>query len=243
MERLGFYRRTPPPEASPRRARVARAHVPQAPRALPTPCAPADASPWPRETLSAKILRKTICDFPQPGDDQQRRGTRERRSPAESEGSGPGPPASSTHQPRPGTPGRASPARGEPPCWWRVPRHEERGQIFGDHKHFEPEKQQPRDRGGARTPPPEGRGRRLSRAGTQVLPAKMTALAAPEAPKPQEKKIEAVPTVVILSVLGKCRMRFETVTFWGLSTAGSLWSCAVLGKWRESDCVVPGLAG
>lgn len=106
--------------------------------------------------------------------------------------------------PAPSAPSRASPARGEPPCWRRVPRHSERGQFVGAHQHSEPEQPELRDRGGARTQPPEGRGHRLSRAGTQVLPAKMTSLAVPEASE-LWKKIEAVFMVVVnLSVLGNC---------------------------------------
>lgn len=66
------------------------------------------------------------------------------------------------------------------------------------------EQRELRGRGGARTPPPEGRGRRLSRADSQVLPAKMTALSASVEPKSQGENTEAVPTVVIWNVLGNC---------------------------------------
>lgn len=128
----GFVRRTPPLATSPQPpARTCSTSA----RTAGSSSAANSVRAGRRITLAqsypgCKDYKKSNSDFPQPGDDQKYRGTRERRSPAESEGSCPCPPASSTHQPRTSAPGLASPARGEPPCWLRVPKHSERGQLF-----------------------------------------------------------------------------------------------------------------
>lgn len=76
------------------------------------------------------------------------------------------------------------------------------GQLVGVHQHSQPEQPELRDRGGAHTPPSEGRGHRLSRAGTQVLPAKKTSLAVPEKSQLWKKIESDLMVIVNLNVLG-----------------------------------------